>query len=447
MKTIGKIIVALIIVYILGLVFFTVFTYPNTYVNNEKVGIRLTDNALESHQANPSILIKGRNNKSDTLTGSDIDYTRILVPGQLIDQNQFIWPIAIFSSHSYDPEYDIWYDKNLFDQFLDNSELGQNMIPPSNAYVDESGGEVFVVEEVEGDTIDKDKAEETIMNSMINGHEEVSLTDEYIEPEIRSNSEEIKNKLELANELKSFKIVFDMGDEKEKIGKDQMLAFYDSAGDKYIPNGDRVYEYVRQLAIEYDTFSEDQEREFTTSKGDSIIVVGGIYGWLMDVEATNELFLNALNEKNDTEIIPIYLMQGLERSKDDIGQTYIEISLDDQHLWFYKDGELVTETPIVSGDPTKDVATSTGVGKIWSKEQDRDLVGIVPQSSQDYSSFVDYWMPINWNNEGIHNSTWRKEYGGNIYIGNGSYGCINLPYEATKEIFDNVEINTPVVVY
>lgn len=38
---------------------------------------------------------------------------------------------------------------------------------------------------------------------------------------------------------------------------------------------------------------------------------------------------------------------------DDLAGSYIEVSLDNQHLWLYKDGALVTETDIVSGAPTK----------------------------------------------------------------------------------------------
>ena len=45
---------------------------------------------------------------------------------------------------------------------------------------------------------------------------------------------------------------------------------------------------------------------------------------------------------------------------DDLAGSYIEVSLDNQHLWLYKDGALVTETDIVSGAPTKGRETYRG---------------------------------------------------------------------------------------
>lgn len=40
----------------------------------------------------------------------------------------------------------------------------------------------------------------------------------------------------------------------------------------------------------------------------------------------------------------------------------------------------------------------------------------------------------------------RSAYGGDIYINNGSHGCINLPLDVAKKIYDKVTINTPVMI-
>ena len=39
----------------------------------------------------------------------------------------------------------------------------------------------------------------------------------------------------------------------------------------------------------------------------------------------------------------------MQSGLDDIGNTYVEIDYTSQHLWYYKDGSLVTDTGIVSG--------------------------------------------------------------------------------------------------
>ena len=38
---------------------------------------------------------------------------------------------------------------------------------------------------------------------------------------------------------------------------------------------------------------------------------------------------------------------------------------------------------------------------------------------------------------GLHDATWRSTFGGAIYRGGGSHGCINLPYWAAQSIYYN----------
>ena len=447
MKTRNKIIIALGLVYLIGVGFFSFFTYPNTHINNHKKGLVSKDSALNINAENPSLTIKGRNDKSEILSGNAIDYKQILVPGQSLKQNQFLWPIEVFKKHRHEPEYDVSFNKEKIDNFLVGSSLMQEMQEPKDARLIEAGDKFEIQEEDPGDTIDKVKAVESIVNALKNGETELVLDDEYIEPKLTSKSEELQKRLENANSVATLKIALDMGDDVIELSPNELLDFYIIDNNEFVPMQEHVYEYVRQLAIEYDTFSPETEREFTTTGGSDIVVVGGIYGWQIDVDETSDQLYQALLNKKDETIIPTYLQEGLTRGKDDLKDTYIEISIDQQHLWFYKDGELITETDVVTGDPTRGVATHTGVGKIWSKEKDRNLVGIVPEGSSDYSSYVDFWMPINWDNEGIHNSKWRTTFGGGTYVGNGSYGCVNLPYDPTSIIFEKAELNTPVVVY
>jgi lipoprotein-anchoring transpeptidase ErfK/SrfK len=55
-------------------------------------------------------------------------------------------------------------------------------------------------------------------------------------------------------------------------------------------------------------------------------------------------------------------------------------------------------------------------------------------------------MPVN-GDIGIHDATWRSNFGGEIYKTNGSHGCINTPYEAMKTLYDKTEIGTPVIMF
>ena len=64
MKTINKILIALGLVYLIGVGFFSFFTYPNTYISNHKKSLVSKDSALNINAENPSLTIKGRDRKS-----------------------------------------------------------------------------------------------------------------------------------------------------------------------------------------------------------------------------------------------------------------------------------------------------------------------------------------------------------------------------------------------
>ena len=67
-------------------------------------------------------------------------------------------------------------------------------------------------------------------------------------------------------------------------------------------------------------------------------------------------------------------------------------------------------------------------------------------TGETYATPVKYWMPFN-GNIGMHDASWRKEFGGEIYRTNGSHGCINLPEEIAETIYGYVEQGFPVVCY
>ena len=77
---------------------------------------------------------------------------------------------------------------------------------------------------------------------------------------------------------------------------------------------------------------------------------------------------------------------------------------------------------------------------LYYKERDKTLRG------EDYATPVSYWMPFN-GGVGFHDATWRRDFGGNYYKKNGSHGCVNMPFDAAKTLFENIEAGCAVLVY
>ena len=128
------------------------------------------------------------------------------------------------------------------------------------------------------------------------------------------------------------------------------------------------------------------------------------------------------------------------KGKNDIGDSYVEADLTNQHLYLYQDGEVVLETDFVSGRINNNSRTPEGIFGITYKTRNAVLRG------EGYATPVNYWMPF-YGNYGMHDATWRGAFGGDIYLTNGSHGCINLPLNMAEQIYGYVFKGFPVICY
>ena len=154
-----------------------------------------------------------------------------------------------------------------------------------------------------------------------------------------------------------------------------------------------------------------------------------------------------LNGKSKTKVLGTYHTKSIKVTNKafgkSVGNTYIEVSIKQQHMWFYIDGKLYCETDVVTGNDDSAHRTPTGAYKIFQRMSPTVLVGA------GYSSPVSFWLGFTSSGCGIHDASWRSasEYGGTTYKGNGSHGCVNTPYSAVKKIYNKAKIGNYVVVY
>lgn len=203
---------------------------------------------------------------------------------------------------------------------------------------------------------------------------------------------------------------------------------------------EQVKQWVDELAAQYNTCGK--EREFQSTRGDLIHVKYSTYGTELDTKAEKKYLVKALSEKRDEQEnhIPAYKQEGFVRGLDDIGDTYIEVDMTEQHMYYYVNGELQLETDVVTGNTSRRRGTPEGINFVYNKQRNRILRGA------DYATPVKYWMPVR-GAIGIHDADWRSEFGGEIYKKNGSHGCVNTPPDVMAELYDMVEIGTPVVMF
>lgn len=109
-----------------------------------------------------------------------------------------------------------------------------------------------------------------------------------------------------------------------------------------------IADYVAQIAAAHDTVGT--EREFQTTSGRTVSVYGSAYGWQIDQASEVAQLTQEIQSGTQTTREPVYSMTANAHGYNDIGNTYIEVDLSEQHMYFYQNGEDIFESDIVSGD-------------------------------------------------------------------------------------------------
>jgi hypothetical protein len=193
---------------------------------------------------------------------------------------------------------------------------------------------------------------------------------------------------------------------------------------------------------------------FKTHSGAVIEVKGEGYGWALDIEKETAL-VKAAFEKGETSVSASNIYgngwsnegYGYETTSNyGIGDTYAEVSIKDQRIWLYRDGKMVLTTNVVTGRHSTGENTSPGVWYILFKRTPYTLNGS-SAGSGTYSIQVDYWAPFTNSGQGFHDASWRTNWNSNAYLAAGSGGCVNVQPNMMKQVYDNLSVYQPVVVY
>ncbi len=271
--------------------------------------------------------------------------------------------------------------------------------------------------------------------------------------DIEPSSEDLKT-AEVWEKVKAFidtDIVYDMGAEQISLAGKVLSDCVDIRGQlpEVAPDGQVVIseagveKFVDELCEAYDTYQK--ERDFTTALGDVVRVPGVKYGTKLNRDAEVKFLSELLNtvaagDHSPVKHVPSYEKEANVRGLDDIGGTYIEIDLTNQKMYYFVDRVLTVETNVVTRDMLRKRSTPEGVNYVYNKSRNRTLRG------PGYAAFVKYWMAVK-DGIGIHDASWRKEFGGEEYLKNGSHGCINTPLEDMIKIYESAELYTPVIMY
>ncbi len=438
----------IILVYLLISLYFKNHFLINTTINGVNVSLKAEDDVnqiMKNHVKSYRLQLIERNGETEEITGRDVEleYNEKNNISEILQrQNSLKWIASLLKDQKVYANGLFTYNKNALENKIDGLHcLNNNRIESRNVDFKYSNGSYELVEEVYGNEIRKDHLNTAIRSGILRGETKLDLNEKlcYENPEYTLNSAKTLRTRELLNKYVSTNITYVFGSQKEKLDGDTINEWLSVDGNLDVEiSKTAAGNYVKGLSKKYDTVGI--ARNFRTSVGKVIEVKGGLYGWKINRSAETEALLENINHGQVIVREPVYAQKALPRGENEIGNTYVEINITRQHLWFYKDGRLITHGPVVTGNPNRGNSTVVGTYMLNYKQKDAVLSG------PGYRAAVKYWMPF-YGNMGVHDASWRYSFGGEIYKRNGTHGCVNAPLYLAKTIFEHIEEGIPFVCY
>lgn len=439
-------ILVFLLVFLLGFLAKDVFSY-NTYINGVECSFSSVDgakNKLEKHMNNATLTFYFADDKEYTCIGSHFEFkTNVeqindVLKSQNLEQN---------ASKNYTLENLFTVNEDKVKEYLSSLAIFKesNIRKPQNAKLEwNNKNQVYIVPEKEGNELSLEDAYNFMLQELKEGKTEIDFKQvTNIEPSILSDDKKLIQQRDEINKIVGTTITYTLYDgSKYVLDSNVMKDWVEQDDDGYylIDLETHVSNFVDKLA-EKAQYSLTSTRFNATGIGEISIAFGRkTYATINKQEEINKIkeqLEKYTNAKFEPTYNPLPNYKGIS--------TYVELDLSRQRLWMYVNGNCIVETPFVSGNVSSGYATPVGIYYLTYKTTNTKLEGYNRDGSK-YSSPVSFWMPFN-GGIGLHDATWRSNFGGNIYLTNGSHGCINLPYNAAKTIYQNIDTSIPIILY
>ena len=444
--------------------------YTGTIINGRDVSgmtAREVKQLIADDVATYSLTITERDGVKEILDADDVKWAYVddhKVDEIMANQDPWRWFLSISKSKKFDFTAGTTYDKKMAEAAIEalNCLKPENVTEPVDAYLTETPEGATITPEVVGNKVDEEKLKETVLAALDAGDTAVDITepDLYLYPEVYSDDENLNRRMNDWNAYLNIEITYAFGDNVETVGRSTICEALKDDGENVTVDLDWIRPLVGTWADKYNTFG--RERTFKTHSGETVTLPAytkgtgekdpdtkeelthtSDYGWLLDSDATAADLQSAIVDRTSGSRQPIFKYSAKGWDNGDLTGSYVEVSIAEQHLWVYKDYQVVVETDVVTGAPVPDRTTYPGCYAIDAKKSPATLGTI---ATQGYSSEVNWWCPFD-GGRGLHDAPWRETFGGQEYLANGSHGCVNCPANIMEQIYNNVSIGEAVIVY
>lgn len=454
----GGVLAVICLIYVAISVYFMSHFFVNTKINGKNFSGKTASDVekyLQTNIKDYKLTILENEGRQDVISGSEIglEYRAGTETEKLLkDQNGFAWPKAFFTENSRRVSVNVSYNEESLNQRISQlSCLQTEQTPAENAKPEFDGNQYVIKPEVYGNAVDKERLTEQVKVHITEFQPQLDMVETkcYAKPKYVEDSKEVQEACDAMNKYVNASITYPMN-EPVVVDKALISQWLQVDGEMKVSlNTEAMKQWFTAFGDKYDT--QGTTRTFTTPAGKSATVTGGTYGWSIDEDTE---LVNLQNSILNGEVVtrePAYYAGGTAaaHSGQDWGNTYAEVDMSAQHMWYVQNGQVVLETDVVTGEPIPSKITPEGVYSLMWKQPNSVLVGdINPDTGEPaYRTKVKYWMQVTSSGVGFHDAIWQTAFGGTLYQipGTGSHGCINMPLDQAGALFNMIEPGTPVI--
>ncbi len=454
----GGVLAGICLIYVAISVYFMSHFFVNTKINGKNFSGKTASDVekyLQTNIKDYKLTILENEGRQDVISGSEIglEYRAGTEAEKLLkDQNGFAWPKAFFTENSRKVSVNVSYNEESLNQRISQlSCLQTEQTPAENAKPEFDGNQYVIKPEVYGNAVDKERLTEQVKVHITEFQPQLDMVETkcYAKPKYVEDSKEVQEACDAMNKYVNASITYPMN-EPVVVDKALISQWLQVDGEMKVSlNTEAMKQWFTAFGDKYDT--QGTTRTFTTPAGKSATVTGGTYGWSIDEDTE---LVNLQNSILNGEVVtrePAYYAGGTAaaHSGQDWGNTYAEVDMSAQHMWYIQNGQVVLETDVVTGELIPSKITPEGVYSLMWKQRDATLVGdIKPETGKpEYETDVAYWMQVTSSGVGFHDAIWQTAFGGTLYQipGTGSHGCINMPLDQAGALFNMIEPGTPVI--
>lgn len=457
---IGVILIIVTVAYISGLLYYNNRFMARTSINGIDVSSMSVDEAhqlLSNELTGQKLDITFIDDKVETLDQAQvgIEYNpQSTIDSEFEKQKSYKWFVYLFNHENYEID-DLL---NVDEKKLVQSIQGLNHLQkdaqkkPSDATIQFVDNEFKIIDEVYGSTIDTEAFQTAVVDAFKNKIDSLNANESklYVEPKVLKDNETLLKTLEDTKTYADASITYQTISGNVSLNQKDILTWFDKNDEGVLVYNEEFYnqkakDFVSTLATKINI--KNKAKTFKSATGKTKTVSGGNYGFTLNQnDETTALIQDIKDHKKGTRT-PVVSGSQAAYTNGGLGQTFVEIDMTAQKMYLVKNGSVALSSDCVTGMATNPGRkTPGGVYYIYFMQRDRVLRGTkLPDGTWPYEVPVSYWMAFNVG-IGLHDST-RSAFGGDIYINNGSHGCINLPPNVAKSLYSQIKVGTPVVCY